>query len=59
MRKGLRPWEKSEMPIVALMAMHENVAGAKGHCFKRVSKEMEYWRIGASLETATVLPKRH
>ena len=34
------------MPIVASMAMHDNVAGAKGHCFKRVSKETEYRRIG-------------
>jgi hypothetical protein len=42
-----------------MMAMHENMAGAKGHCFKRASEDMEYGRIGASLETATVLPKRH
>jgi hypothetical protein len=38
------------MPIVVLMAVHENVAGAKGHCFKRASKGMEYGRIGESLE---------
>jgi hypothetical protein len=38
------------MPIVALMAMHDNMAGAKGHYFKRGSKGMEYRRIGESLE---------
>jgi len=29
------------MPIVVMIAMHENMAGAKGHYLKRASKEME------------------
>jgi hypothetical protein len=38
------------MPIVVLIAVNDNAAGAKGHYFKQGSKGMEYGRIGASLE---------
>jgi len=45
------------MPVVVLIAMHDNMAGAKGHCFKRASKEMGYRRIGENLEPARPLLK--
>ena len=47
------------MPIVVMIAMHENMAGTKGHYFKRASKEMEYVRIGKKPRTgSTVAEKR-
>ena len=47
------------MPVVVLIAMHENMAGAKGHYFKRASQEMEYRQIGGMpLTDATVAEKR-
>jgi hypothetical protein len=38
--------KKSDMPIVVKIVRQQNLTGAKGHYFRQVFKEKEYFRIG-------------